>query len=510
MTRGDPTQWVAGPPKREATGFTLIEVVLSVTILSILMGAMMSAILISRQAIDDGDSLISRTVAGREAVDEITSDLQLALTITESTATAVTFTVPDRTGDDAAETIRYAWSGIAGDPLTRTFNGTTVDLTQNVHNLDFTYLTRTIKAASNKLLLVVGNSSTLPSDDQARQTQFESWGYTVTVIDDGTSQSEMDTAVGENDVVYISETIDSSILGTKLTNAAIGIVSGEGNLQDDLGFASTVAWTSDNDINVTDNSHDITSPFSTGSLVIYSTTSSINNPYGTLAGGAQVLARDYSYNDPVLIAIESGGALYGGGNAAGRRVLLPWCVTDVNDFSILTADALTITKRSLEWALGSEPAVGGSGFSFGVETVGASSHDSVTSRIRCTQATLSEDATITDIVGYIQGPIGSQVRFAIYTDSSGEPGTKIVETALDSLSVSTAHWHTISIAPTALTAGTYWLAIGFSHTNMYYFYSSGGKTRHKFADTPTLPATWGTSDYLPSWTISIYGVKAAE
>ena len=41
-----------------------------------------------------------------DPIDEITEDLKLATTVTESTATAVTFTVPDRTGDDVEDTIR--------------------------------------------------------------------------------------------------------------------------------------------------------------------------------------------------------------------------------------------------------------------------------------------------------------------------------------------------------------------------------------------------------------------
>ena len=153
MTRDIPSRCARSRPKRPATGFTLIEVLLSVTILSTLMGAMMSAILISRQAIDNGDSLISKTVAGREAIDEITADLQLASSVTEATATAITFTVPDRTGDDVSETIRYAWSGTPGDPLTRTFNGTTVDFVNDVHDLDFTYLLRTIHTSPEAVLL---------------------------------------------------------------------------------------------------------------------------------------------------------------------------------------------------------------------------------------------------------------------------------------------------------------------------------------------------------------------
>ena len=55
---------------------------------------------------------------------DMSAELQYALAVTESTANALTVTVPDRSDADALpETIRYAWSGVAGQPLTRQLNG---------------------------------------------------------------------------------------------------------------------------------------------------------------------------------------------------------------------------------------------------------------------------------------------------------------------------------------------------------------------------------------------------
>ena len=496
---------------RSWTGLTLVEVVMSMAIISILMTAMMSAILISRRGIDDGTSNAAKMITGRQAIDEITADLRLALSVTEATTTAVTFTVPDRTGDDLAETIRYAWSGTVGDAVTRTFNGTTVDFVDDVHDLDFTFLTRTLKAeVTGKLLFVVGNASSVPTDDEARKTQFEDWGYTVTVIDDNKFHDSDDVpadyadAVAAADVVYISANADENMVRVSLKDATIGVVCEQGNLHNEFEIADYFFSVSNVGMNITDNSHYITSPFSTGSINIYNASTNHNIYYPPLASGADVLATDLAYNFTVLIAADVGASLYNGGTAVGRRVMLPWCVQGSNDFSDLTANGLTITQRAIEWAAGLDGTSGE--LQFGLKTEGGSSQDSYTSRIRCTQATLNQDATITDLVAYVQGPIGEQVRFGIYTDSGGEPGTKIVETSLDSLTTSTAHWHTINITPTDLTAGTYWLAIGFSDQWMYYHYSNGGKTRHKYSTTPTLPSTWGASGYYPNWTFSIYGV----
>jgi hypothetical protein len=62
-----------------------------------------------------------------------------ATAITQQTSTALAFTLPDRTGDALAETARYTWSGTVGDPLMYQLNsqaakviapaGQTVDLT---------------------------------------------------------------------------------------------------------------------------------------------------------------------------------------------------------------------------------------------------------------------------------------------------------------------------------------------------------------------------------------------
>ena len=58
-----------------------------------------------------------------QALVELLADLEFALAFSEKTDHALTFTVPDRDGDFISETIRYAWSGTPGDPLTRQYNG---------------------------------------------------------------------------------------------------------------------------------------------------------------------------------------------------------------------------------------------------------------------------------------------------------------------------------------------------------------------------------------------------
>jgi prepilin-type N-terminal cleavage/methylation domain-containing protein len=132
------------------SGFTLIETAISLGIIGILMVSLGSVVALAGRAVTTsttGSTAASATA--RTAVDMITSDLEVALTITEQTPTAVTFTVPARGADVSPETMRYAWDGIAGHPLTRKYNsGSAVSIADNVTSLNLTYLTKSVAGMS--------------------------------------------------------------------------------------------------------------------------------------------------------------------------------------------------------------------------------------------------------------------------------------------------------------------------------------------------------------------------
>ncbi len=94
-------------------------------ILAILLGGMASAVMLAGRAVPDGKSGPSAALAAGRAADRIAADLFYATSITTATAREIVFTVADRNGDGAPETIRYYWSGTPGDPLSRQFNGAT-------------------------------------------------------------------------------------------------------------------------------------------------------------------------------------------------------------------------------------------------------------------------------------------------------------------------------------------------------------------------------------------------
>lgn len=123
-------------------GFTLIEVILSTVTVAILMGAMSSVTLLMMRCLNSSAGDIGESA---DVAEHIAADISLAESFSEQTATAVTMVVPDRDGDDLPETIRYSWSGTAGDSLMRTYNGgTPAVMVENVHHFDLDYIMRTV------------------------------------------------------------------------------------------------------------------------------------------------------------------------------------------------------------------------------------------------------------------------------------------------------------------------------------------------------------------------------
>ena len=209
--------------------------------------------------------------------------------------------------------------------------------------------------ASGKLLLVVGNAATPSSGDLDRKALIESWGYTVTLIDDGADQLKFDAETAANDVVYIAGSGSSAEVGTKLTAATVGVLSEDMGLVDELGIAEPAFVKKiSQSINIIDNTHYVTDGFGLGTLQLYSYVPEIWTVSGTLAPGLQLLGETQdavSTFPPGLAILEAGAELYGGGFAAGRRVQVPWA-QGTFDINALNADGRTIMKRAIEWGAG--------------------------------------------------------------------------------------------------------------------------------------------------------------
>ena len=208
---------------------------------------------------------------------------------------------------------------------------------------------------SLSVLLVVNQPGMLTAQEDARKTLMETWTFSVATIAASAPQAGFDSHVGD-DVAYVSMEISDAELGTKLRNAAIGVVNENILLTYDFGLSSSIKQGNQDSIKIDDNTHYITSPFATGMLTITTST----QPLSAVAGSAPENPKILSYTNtsgaifyPSLVALESGMGLVGGGTSAARRVQLPWGWPGF-DFTALNADGQTIMRRAIEWAAGKE------------------------------------------------------------------------------------------------------------------------------------------------------------
>ena len=206
-------------------------------------------------------------------------------------------------------------------------------------------------ASGGTILLVVPDAGSLTPQDSVKKAWMESWSFTVVPISANDTQGNFDAAVATSDAAYISEEITSGDLNTKLVSATIGIVTEETALLDEFGFSSGKLDFTDTAIDITDNTHYITSPFSVGSLTVTSSSQTFHYLDGTIAAGAFVLAEELATANSTLVVLDVGAALDPSGTAAGRRVNLPWG-NDPWDINSLTVDGKTLMLRAIEWATG--------------------------------------------------------------------------------------------------------------------------------------------------------------
>ncbi len=197
------------------------------------------------------------------------------------------------------------------------------------------------------VLLVVDDADSLTAGEAARRSLIESWNYDVIPISDSASQSEFDAALLTADVVYVTCDTSASSVGSKLASTALGVVVEEAGLFDEQDLSSTSGSVASNTIEITDNTHYITSPFSMGSLTIHGGAGDLVSATGTVSPGGSVLAES-SGGAAQLVAIDMGGQTHDGDEAVGRRVALPWGQA-LFAFENLNTDGKLVMRRALDW-----------------------------------------------------------------------------------------------------------------------------------------------------------------
>ena len=157
-----------GNTNAHSRGFSLVELVLSMAVMTVVMAGTASVVLLASHALPSAESPARALAQSSDVVGEVAGELLYATSITEKSATAVTFTVSDRGhGDPGPEMIRYAWSGTAGDPLNRQYNGgNVVTVVEDVREFALSYDLKVeteqgdpVKNESAETLLISNDSS---------------------------------------------------------------------------------------------------------------------------------------------------------------------------------------------------------------------------------------------------------------------------------------------------------------------------------------------------------------
>lgn len=334
-------------------GFTLIEVVASMLILSVVMVAIGSTIVLASRAIPSGDLQQGKAIQQAKVLQRIAEDLSAATRFINHTMASVTFLVADRDDDGDPEQLTYSWSTIAGKPLClKIGNASAAVLLSDVQHFHLDYIIEPRLRPARVLVVCASPGGASPAD-RRRIDRVASFGNRIMLIEDEAAPGAYDAVAADVDVALIPLHVPVMSVSTKLKNVAIGVVSEAGALASGYGFSTDVSdIVYDDQINIVDATHEVTCKWAIGDLPI-ATHPVLSRLRGTLAPGATVLARTRNGAKPILIAIEKGTLLADGSTAAGRRMQLPWS-TDRCDAEALTIEGMTLAERAIDWAAGND------------------------------------------------------------------------------------------------------------------------------------------------------------
>lgn len=178
--------------RRRHRGFTLIELTVSLALLSIILTALGSVVMLATRAAPSARSRID--TQARIAMDMIAVEIRDAVKVTTASARAFQFEVADRDSDSANETIRYTWTGTSGDPIMRSYKGAAaVAVSDGMSAVSFAYTTTTrsraaataaTEGAEQLLAMYVGTTN---GNMLVRNTTWPAQVFTPTLPSDAVS-----------------------------------------------------------------------------------------------------------------------------------------------------------------------------------------------------------------------------------------------------------------------------------------------------------------------------------
>ena len=168
---------------RRRHGHTLVELIVGMAVSSLLLLSMGATVFLAMRAMPNPQKDPQASIVAGQIIDQITEELETALSVTQLTATTIAFTVPARGSDTNPERICYSWSGRGpsgcGGPLTRQYNGGAVvtivpsvnlfALTPSSVSVQETYPSVATSTAAALLVSCTGTSGL--GDDNVQTTQ---------------------------------------------------------------------------------------------------------------------------------------------------------------------------------------------------------------------------------------------------------------------------------------------------------------------------------------------------
>ncbi len=228
--------------------------------------------------------------------------------------------------------------------FTITHSATSTDPRYNgisISDIDVTVIDNDEATVGGQALFVAGSSGLTGSDAIARDLLI-SKGYSVTVVDDDVSQTS--DANGQ-DLILISQTIQSPKVNTKFTGTAIPVIVWESFLYDDLGMANSVNFLpSSTSINLTNNSHPLAAGLPLG-------LTPINNANGRIGWGDPSnsnvisIANTGNADQLTIFGYETGVLMENDLIAPAKRVGLSfWEIPDT------TGNNEALLEAAIDWA----------------------------------------------------------------------------------------------------------------------------------------------------------------
>lgn len=248
--------------------------------------------------------------------------------------------------------------------------GNAVDLPfAKVIGLQSPQMTARVVAYKNmNVMLVVGNT-TLVASDTAVRNRLQNLGFSVVVVDDSAVTA---TAALEMRLVVVSETSTSSLINTKLRDAAVPVLCYEPILYDDMSMTGPTESTHygcsnvGNRISITNASHALAAGLSSGTQTVTTLSNTVSGAglsWGALPAGATRIANvQGSSTQAALFAYDTGATLYNGTAAPARRVGMFLCSPDSGGNGGVSASSLNsngwlIFDAAVNWLTSPTPTI---------------------------------------------------------------------------------------------------------------------------------------------------------